>query len=385
MSEPQIHRGPLYPVSRSHLDLLSAEGGVWQHGTLAGPDRSFGFCTDDVSRALVVDMLHAGQIGWAAVAESVARHLKFIAEATGLPDRRLRNFRAADGTWLDAEGSEDCHARAMQGLAAVIARTPDAAVRAAAASQFERALPAAGSLSCLRPISAALLACDEAIDAGLGRDARRTFELLAERLANLFRSIPADSDWPWPERVLTYENGLPPRALIVAGRRLGDASLRRRGCSVLDWLIDAQTSPGWTFSPVGNRGWWPAGGIKSQFDQQPIEAMALLLAAETAFDATGEERYVRAAEMAYGWFLGANDLGVAVALPLTGACYDGLTPTGLNHRVGAESTLAWLTSLEHIRALRTAGSSGPTEPVREPVAAGPVGRNGGDSGRGARS
>ena len=43
------------------------------------------------------------------------------------------------------------------------------------------------------------------------------------------------------------------------------------------------------------------------------------------------------------WFLGENDLGVAVADPARGAGYDGLTPDGVNTNQGAESTLMWLT------------------------------------------
>jgi anti-anti-sigma regulatory factor len=56
----------------------------------------------------------------------------------------------------------------------------------------------------------------------------------------------------------------------------------------LDWLIDAQTSPEGHLSTVGNE-WWPRGGDMSHFDQQPIEATALLLAAEAAFDESGDE------------------------------------------------------------------------------------------------
>jgi len=41
--------------------------------------------------------------------------------------------------------------------------------------------------------------------------------------------------------------------------------------------------------------------------------------------------------MAYGWFLGDNDVGIAIANPLSGGCFDGLTPTGPNQNQGAES------------------------------------------------
>ena len=57
-------------------------------------------------------------------------------------------------------------------------------------------------------------------------------------------------------------------------------------------------------------------------------------------------------ERAYGWFLGENDLGLALADPGSGGGCDGLTPDGVNANQGAESTLMWLTALEHVRALR---------------------------------
>jgi len=354
LSEPSILPAPLYPVSRHHLELLSGKLGVWQHANRERPDPAFGYCTDDVSRALNVDLLHSRELGWTAVSTSVRRHLTFIEEAAAGTGRRFRNFRAADGTWLELEGSEDCHGRAMASLAFTMNRAPDPQIREAARTLFVRALPAARSLRALRASASALLACDGAIDAGVGAGAEAAFGQFGERLAAAFRDVPFAPDWRWPEPTLTYENGLLPRALIVAGRRLGDASMTLGGCLVLDWLIEVQTSPGGVFSPVGNKGWWSRGGARSHFDQQPIEAMALLLAAETALTATGDERYRRAAEMAYGWFLGANDGAVAVAIPLTGACHDGLTPTGLNQNQGAESTLAWLTALEHMRALRAA-------------------------------
>ena len=72
---------------------------------------------------------------------------------------------------------------------------------------------------------------------------------------------------------------------------------------------------------------------------------------------TGATRYRDAAERAYGWFLGGNDLGLAVADPASGACGDGLGPAGASVNRGAESTLMWLTALEHTRAMRAAGTA----------------------------
>jgi hypothetical protein len=80
-------------------------------------------------------------------------------------------------------------------------------------------------------------------------------------------------------------------------------------------------------------------------------------AAAAAFRATGRGRYLEAAEAAYGWFLGDNDLGVPLANPATGGCHDGLTPDGPNENQGAESTLMWLIALEEMRELRRSTGS----------------------------
>ena len=75
-------------------------------------------------------------------------------------------------------------------------------------------------------------------------------------------------------------------------------------------------------------------------------------AAALAWDATGDDHWAVTAERALGWFLGANDLGIRLADPSTGGCRDGLAPSGANPNQGAESTLAWLLSVERVRELR---------------------------------
>ena len=89
----------------------------------------------------------------------------------------------------------------------------------------------------------------------------------------------------------------------------------------------------------------------SQFDQQPIEATALLLAAEAAHEVTGDARYEAAMERSYAWFLGANDLGLYVADPARGACCDGLDASGSQRERGRRVDADVADRAEHIRAV----------------------------------
>ncbi len=327
-----------------------------QHAVGPRPDPAHGYCTDDVARALRVDLLHAQELGWVAVAASARRNLAFLAEAFLPAVGRFRDFRAADGRWLDDGGSEDCQGRALLALGETILLAPDASMVATASLVFGRAMPAARQLTALRARASALLGCVAAASAGMNGDVGSTLRLLAYRLATTFRTCP-DPAWPWPEPVLTYENGLPVQALIVAGAHLRSTEMLDAGLRTLDWLVESQTAPAGHLSPVGN-GWWPRDGVRSRFDQQPIEAASLVLAAQVALTATGGARYRDAAEQAYGWFLGANDGGIPVAMPGRGACFDALTPAGVNTNQGAESTLVWLIALESVRALRAQPATG---------------------------
>jgi hypothetical protein len=325
--------------------------GILQHAIGSRPDPAHGYCVDDVARALQVDLLHGNTLGWGAVTLSAERGLRFLGDAFEATSGRFRNFRSIDGSWIGGLGSDDSYGRAMLALGHASATSPDGRLRDTAAALFDRALPAARDLTSPRAEASVVLGCAAILDSVPGGHPAAMLELLAHRLHDRFRRHAAP-DWPWPEVAVTYENALLPHALIVAGRVLGFEPMTNAGLDTLDWLINAQTSSDGHLSPVGN-GWWRRGDEMSHFDQQPIEATALLLAAESVYSATGGAHYLAVMERSYEWFLGGNDLGLAIADPVRGACRDGLTATGVNMNEGAESTLMWLIAAEHIRAVRS--------------------------------
>lgn len=346
---------PLHPVVRSHIQAMSDEIGIMQHASGPRPDPLHGYCTDDVARALQVDLLHQREIGWEPVAESAWRNLRFLEEAFDKTPGRFRNFRNADGAWRAGVASEDSQARAMLALGDAMA-APDDGMAQRARVLFAQALPMAKGVRALRARASVMLALDAAVRIESSQATVAAYDELARRLTARFERAVTPT-WPWPETRVTYENALLPRALIAAGSWFGTASMVGIGVRTLDWLVEAQTAPAGHFSPIGN-GWWAMDGDKSRFDQQPIEATATLLAAETAFTATGAVAYRNVMERAYAWFLGGNDLGIDVAEPDRGASHDGLTADGINANQGAESTLMWLMALERVRAIRPGEPSG---------------------------
>jgi hypothetical protein len=324
--------------------------GIMQHAIGSSPDPAHGYCVDDVARAIQVDLLHGRTLGWAAVEQSAWRGFRFLDDAFDALSGRFWNFRSIDGSWIGGLGSDDSYGRAVLSLGDTIATAPDRRLVDAASALIDQALPAARELTSPRAEASVVLGCAAIQDSAPSALAGAMLKLLATRLQDRFQRL-STPEWPWPEVAVTYENALLPRALIVAGRQLRSEPMVRTGLYSLDWLIDAQTSPNGHLSPIGND-WWPRDGEMSHFDQQPIEATALLLAAESAHTVTGGARYEAAMERCFAWFLGANDLGLYVADPARGACCDGLTPRGVNVNEGAESTLMWLTAAEHIRAFR---------------------------------
>jgi hypothetical protein len=116
------------------------------------------------------------------------------------------------------------------------------------------------------------------------------------------------------------------------------------GLGCLQWLLAIQTDHH-HFVPIGSNGWYPKGGKRTRFDQQPIETKAMVDACVEAYSITRDRQWFENTVFCFNWFLGHNDLNMPLYDPQTGGCRDGLMMDGINQNEGAESTLAWLLSL----------------------------------------
>jgi glycosyltransferase involved in cell wall biosynthesis len=341
-------------IKLDHLYRMTDGTGIVEHAVFVVPNYPEGYTTDDNARALIVTILME-ELGVAAPTGSpdlASRYLAFLWLAFEPATKRFRNCLSYERQWQEPGGSEDSHGRALWGLGTVLGRSKDAGLRGAAGRLFELAIPAAVEFKSPRACAFALLGLQEYLDSFPGdRAALNASEALANRLLHLHRAHQS-ADWNWFENVLAYSNARLPQALIRAGVRSSNNEMVVAGLEALDWLTTVQRCEvKGHFVPIGSHGFYSKRAEKARFDQQPVEACAAVSACLQAYRATGKGRWRKEAWSAFNWFLGDNDLQVALYDPSTGGCRDGLHPDRANENQGAESTLSFLMALLEMRNL----------------------------------
>ncbi len=338
--------GGLPAIDLRQLLALTDDTGMFQHARWATPDPHHGYCIDDNARALIAAVLHASvhSAGEEASAVPLQRYLSFLVYAFDEATGRFRNFMGYDRRWLEPVGSQDSQGRTIWALGQAVQLAPEENTRGLALNLLHRALPAVESFAFLRSRAFALLGIDAYLSSEPDANAAALRDRLAEGLLAAWRGN-ADAAWPWFEDVATYDNAKLSHALLVAGASMERAEMIDAALTSLRWLLEVQTAEAGHLSIIGNDGWYPRGGERAQFDQQPLEAHALVHACLAAAELTGESAWADQAWRCFAWFRGANDLGVPLYDEQTGGCQDGLSATGPNANQGAESTLAYLLSV----------------------------------------
>ena len=174
-------------------------------------------------------------------------------------------------------------------------------------------------------------------------------ERLTDKLVALWNNC-ATEHWPWFESSVTYDNARLCQALLLSGQWMPNAEALDIGLRSLRWLVSIQKTPSGCFRPIGSNGFYQRDGARADFDQQPVEAQAMVAACHEAFRATQDAAWSREAKRAFEWFLGRNDLGLPLYDFSTGGCSDGLHKDRVSENQGAESTLAFQLALAEMNS-----------------------------------
>lgn len=340
----------LPPLRLDHLVRMSDGTGIFQHAIYNVPDYYHGYCTDDNARAFILcnllDELRGESTGQ-NLDGLASSYLAFLASAQNRETGRFRNFMSHGRLWLEEVGSEDSHGRALWALGTGAARSLDDGRRKLSARLFEQGLAVVPSFTSPRTWAFALLGIHEYLRHYPDNPKLKIHALRAEltaRLVKLWHECATDV-WPWFEVSATYDNARLCQALILSGQFMPQPEALEIGLKSLRWLASIQKTQAGHFRPIGSNGFYVRDGARADFDQQPVEAQAMVSACLEAHRATQDEAWSREARRAFEWFLGRNDLGLPLYDSSTGGCGDGLHPDRVNENNGAESTLAFHLSL----------------------------------------
>ena len=340
--------GELPPLKLDHLQNMTDETGIFQHALFTVPNYSHGYTTDDNARALLVSIL-LDELGSSENLGLASRYLAFLGFAFNDQTKRFRNFMNYQRNWLEESGSDDSHGRALLALGTVLNHSNAPALNSMAGWLFEQTLPAILLTTSPRAWAFALIGIYEYSQKYAGdRRANTVQDELAGRLLTLYQNNSSE-EWRWYEKTLSYCNAALPHALLTCGKSIPNRDMTDAGLESLKWLSDLQHSREGHFVPIGSKGFYPKGGERTRFDQQPVEAQAMVSACLEAYRITGDKLWEKESRCAFEWFLGYNDLNLPIYDPTTGGCRDGLHPDRANENQGAESTLAFLQSLLELR------------------------------------
>ena len=340
----------LPPLKLDHLRRMTDDTGMLQHALFTLPNYREGYTIDDNARALMVSVL-ANELGHSEVSEMASRYLAFICYAFNGETKRFRNFMDYQRNWLETTGSDDSHGRTLWALGTLLGRSNTPGLQSLAGRLFEQALPAIIDTTSPRAWAFALIGIHEYLRRYDGdRRASQVRETLAGRLLTLYQANRSD-EWRWFEKSLSYCNAALPHAFLMCGQSIPNSDMSDAALESLTWLADLQRDKtnGGHFVPIGSNGFYKRGGERARFDQQPVEAQAMVSACLEAHRVTGDKNWYKEARRAFDWFLGRNDLDLPIYDPTTGGCRDGLHPDRPNENQGAESSLAYLQSVLELR------------------------------------
>ncbi len=337
-------------IKLDHLVSLSDNVGLLQHTCFGIPDRDHGYSADDVGRGLAAIMACYNQQKEEQILPLIRTYVGFLHHSqteTG----HFHNFMSYDRRFRDQQGSDDTLGRVIWGLGTVVRWGPKEQVRALAQNMMTRAAPRVLELEAPRAKAYAIMGMYHLLQKFVGASQfKRLLVQLADDLVALYKENQSQ-DWQWFEEVITYGNAKICEALLRSYQVTQNQEYREVGLESLDFLTKQQWN-GVYFELVGNEGWYPKGGEKALFGQQPVDAGYLVEAYVAALEVTSMDKYLELARLAFDWFLGRNRLNTALYDFADGSVADGIDSNGISANQGAESVVCYLLSVVGLSELK---------------------------------
>jgi len=337
-------------IRLDHLISLTDDVGLLQHACFGIPDRSHGYSADDVGRGLAALMTYYDQEKDEQVLPLIRTYLSFLNHSqteTG----HFHNFMSYDRKFQDQQGTDDTLGRVLWGLGTVVRWGPKEQIRALAQNMMAKAAPRMLEIAAPRAKAYAITGISHLLQKFVGASQfKRPMIQLADDLVSLYKENRSEN-WHWFENAITYGNAKIPEALLRAYQATQSEEYREVAMESLDFLAKQQWN-GVYFELIGNEGWYPKGGERALFGQQPIDAGYLVEAYVAASEVTNMNEYLELARLAFDWFLGRNRLNTSLYDFADGSVADGIDANGISTNKGAESVVCYLLAVLGLSELK---------------------------------
>jgi len=338
--ESIINLSSLPKFSLDYINVLTDNTGIFQHAKYNVPNLKEGYCLDDNARALLMALMAYRQRKDKLALEVMPVYLSYIYYMQN-EDGTFRNFLGFNRDYLDKIGSEDSFGRTIWALGYLVRFSPNEAYFQMGKEMLSKACPHYRRLKSIRGISNTIIGICHYLHRFPGDE--NYYNLLIDltyKIINKYKTENSD-DWQWFEPMLVYDNGIIPLSLFHAYEIIRDQKILEVAKESMEFL-ESLTFKEDCLSLIGNNKWYKKGGKRSQYAQQPIDAMAMVLMFYQAFVVTKDKKYIEKTYTSFKWFLGDNDLRIPLYDFETKGCNDGLESYGVNRNQGAESTLSYL-------------------------------------------
>lgn len=326
-----------------HLIRLTDNIGILQHARTCIPYYKTGYCLDDNSRALNLCLLGWKKTKKEKLLKLMEVYLSYILYMQKR-DGSFNNLLSFDRMIITEDPSDDTFGRAFWALGLLINESPNDAMAQLGIDMIRRSESQLLKLRYARGYANSIMGLAQYIQRF--PDQERYCCLmkdLADRLCDQYDKC-RHQDWHWFEDTLTYDNGLLPASLYKAYRiNADDRYLKIAEESRL--FLESHCFQSKWLSLIGNKIWL---NEEEEFDhvgQQPIDAMAMIIMYDSAYQALKNKKFIEKIKICFQWFVGYNDLNVTLIDSETKGCSDGIEAFNINRNQGAESTISYLISL----------------------------------------
>ncbi len=344
LREETVEKFP--PIKLNHLRTLTDGFGVIQFAKHSTPDKTSGYTVDDNARALIAAVSYNHLFDSSVSEKLIEIYLTFLKYSQNKKGM-FNNIIHEDKVIND---SEDAFGRALWALGYTMKNTSNQKILEKSKKLFDKSFKLTNKLRYLRAKAFSIFGLYYYYKKYPQERIKDRALKLADSLIKAYEK-ESSKDWHWFEEQLSYANSKLPEAMFFSyalTKNKRYLEIAEKSLKFLSDMVFIEEK----LSPIGQNGWFKRNGTRAFYDQQPIDASAMVQTFLTAYLLTKKEEYYKKAVIAFNWFLGKNHLKQMVYNETTGGCYDGLSENSLNLNQGAESTISYLTArlfLEEIK------------------------------------